>query len=229
SAGVFRSTGTEQPVLGRAELNEIVANRAAIAGYTQILAAEQAPKSWRQQVLWGKQRWLGYVLIGSGITGGIAMVMNVRDPDTLDLVHPRKLAATIGATPLDVRVTCDSIERHALPPTGGAWLCHIGTRILPMVGLAEVPASGVVHGTLVPRHPFHPTRAWEQWLERDEGVNLQTYEVFLDTTLRSKLGQIVLGGTVLLATLGLLVLWERERRHRARLLAGARSGMATTR
>ena len=68
---------------------------------------------------------------------------------------------------------------------------------------------------------------WERLLERDDRVDMRTYEVFLDTTLRSKLGQIALGATVVVTALGLLVLWEVERRRRERLVAAAQSALAS--
>jgi hypothetical protein len=221
--GVFRSISAAQPILGCAQLFAIVADRAAIAGHMRVLAVEAAPKSMVQLILWGgAARSIGYLAIIVGVACGLGMLSGVRDPNALDFVQYQKLANTIGTRPINVRVRCDSIERHGAARPDGAWLCHVGTRILPIIALAEVPVTGVVYGTLLPRRPYRPTRAWEQRLERDDRVDMRTYQVFLDPTLRSKLGQILLGATVLVTALGLLVLWEVQRRRRNRLIAAAR-------
>jgi hypothetical protein len=223
-AGVFRSVDSGQPVIGRAELSKVVAERAAIAGHDQVLATERVPKSWVQRVVWGslRERLFGYLLVGCGVIAGLGMLANVRDPDTLDFVQNQALANTIGTRRIDVRVACDSIERHRAAVPESAWLCHVGKKILPMVDLTEIPANRVVHGALVSRRPFGSFRDWEQLLQRGSHVDMWTYQVYLDTALRSKLGQIVLGATVLATALGLLALWEVQRRRRDRRLAAAR-------
>ncbi len=240
-AGVFRST-TEAatPVLAAGQLAEQVAVQAQRLRARKTLLAATAPKTFLQKVMWGGvHRLLGYLVLAVTMVGGIGGAVKVQDPDRFDFVSEQRLRNSFGAGKTEYRVQCDALTPYYSSGSDETLLCRVGKQILPVVTRDGQGVTGnVVRGRLRARHiatdddaeaSFRRDRhrryrpaPWEKQLAADPQTDVQTFQVYLETHLLSVVGQVILALTCTLGALALLLVWERVRRQRNRVIADAK-------